>query len=532
VSPDARVPLSRPLLLWRVLTAAAMTLLLAAGCATAPPPADGPPTLTIATGFVIDDLDPLENGFWGPEFGYVELLMRPERGGEPSPWLLSSLTNPGPTTWLLTLNEGVRFQNGNRLDGAALAALLTFQLAENPDFAAALPGATATATSAREVTLSTTRPAPNVPFLLADEAMVPVYDVAAYQRHRASGAPASALVGAGMFTAPYVVDSLHGESMRLSPNPGYWGGPVGLQEIVVRFVPEASARIQAVQAGEADIALYPPTASARTLEGRSDAFYITGEPTGPTFSLELNQRQTPFDDPLVRRAVYAGIDYDALANQVMNGLYTPAIGLYSDSWPWAQHTQTTDIALAGMLLDQAGWTRQGGSSGGGPRTRDGQPLTFTMLTYPQQPDSDALALAVQAQLARLGITVEIRQVPDIVDVVDQPTGWQAAVRGNGFTSSGGDYITPLVNHVRTGGPSNVTGISDPALDALIDQVAVELDSTNRDELLRRIQRHIADNGYLAYIGLRRPAVVAGPAWRGYPVPIAQLWVDARTTPAG
>ncbi|GEL17554.1 ABC di/peptide transporter substrate-binding protein [Pseudonocardia asaccharolytica DSM 44247 = NBRC 16224] len=504
--------------------------LLLAGCATTgggDTAAAGPPTLTIATGFAVDDLDPLENGFWGPEFGYVELLMRPEPGGEPTPWVLSELANPERLTWRLRLNENITFQNGAPLDGAALAALLTYQLAENPSLAAALPGASAAATGPLEVTLTTSRPAPNVPALLADEAMVPVYDVAAYQRHVASGASASELVGAGLYTGPYVVDSLDAESMRLSPRSDHWGGTPALENLTVRFVPEASARIQAVQAGEADLALYPPTATAPTLAGRADSFFVTGQPTSPTFMLQLNQHEAPFDDPLVRRAVYAGIDYDELANDVMNGLYVPATGLYTQARPWAEKTQATDPAAAGALLDRAGWTR----TGDGPRTRDGAPLRWTMLTYPQQPDSDALALAVQAQLAELGIGVEIRQVPDISSVVEQDTGWQAAVIGNGFISFGGDYVTPLRNYLHSDGTRNYPGISDPALDGLIERLAVELDPAARDELLRQIQRRIADHGHLGYLGVRLPAVVTGPGWRGYPVPIANLWVDARTAPS-
>lgn len=508
----------------------ALLAVLLAGCATTgpgPAPADAPPTLTIATGFAIDDLDPIENGFWGPEFGYVELLMHPERDGDPTPWVLSGLANPGPLTWVLDLNDGVTFQNGAPLDGAALAALLTFQLAENPDLAAGLPGATAAATGPLQAVLTTARPAPNVPALLADESMVPVYDVAAYRAHRASGAPAADLPAAGLYTGPYVVDSLDAESMQLSPRQGYWDGVPALDDLTVRFVPEVSARIQAVQAGEADIALYPPTASAQTLDGRTDAFFVTGEPVGPTFVLEFNQRTAPFDDPLVRRAVYAAVDYDQIAGQVMNGLYAPATGLYTDSRPWAERTQRTDTAAAGALLDRAGWVREGD----GPRTREGVPLAFTMLTYPQQPDSDTLALAVQSQLAALGVGVEIRQVPDITSAVEEPAGWQAAVRGNGFISFGGDYVTPLNTYLRSGGPGNVTGIADPELDALIDSVAVELDPAARDDLLRRIQTRVADDGYLAYLGIRLPAVVAGPAWRGYEVPISNLWVDARTAPA-
>jgi peptide/nickel transport system substrate-binding protein len=508
-----------------------MTLLVLAGCgagASKEAASPGRPTLTIATGFAIDNLDPLKNGFWGPEFGYVELLMRPRPGATPSPWVLAGLANPTPTTWMLTLRDSVRFSDGRPLDGGALAALLNYQLAKNPDFAAALPGAGAVATNDRTVTLTTRTVAPNVPYLLADEAMVPVYDVATYQRYLASGADPRTLVGAGLFTAPYVVRSLDSESMRLSPNPRYWGGTPALRELTVRFVPQASARIQAVQHGEADIALYPSTATAPTLKGRGDSFFVTGRPTGPTFMLEVNHRRAPFDDPLVRRAIYAGIDYKQLANQVMNRLYAPATGLYTADRPWAVKTQAFDRAGAGALLDQAGWRR----SGNGPRSRGGTQLSFTMLTYPQQPDSDTLALAVQSQLAALGVTVAIQQVPDMNSAVQDSTGWQAAVVGNGFISFGGDYITPLRNYLRTGGPRNVSGVADPELDTLINRVAAERDPAARDELLRQIQRRVAEQGHVGYLGTRLPAVVTGPAWKRYRVPISNLWVDATTAPRG
>ncbi|SFM60515.1 peptide/nickel transport system substrate-binding protein [Pseudonocardia ammonioxydans] len=514
------------------LLAAVIAVLLTAGCVQTTGGGDaagaGPLSLTVATGFSIDDLDPLENGFWGVEFGYVELLMRPERGGEPTPWVLEDLTSTGPTTWRLTLPEDVSFVNGRALDGAALAELITFQLAENASLGAALPGATAAASGPLEVTLTTSRPTPSVPAILADEAMVPMYDVAAYRAHRESGAPASELIGAGIYTGPFVVDSLDGASAELSPRGDHRDGPPALADLSIKFVPEASARIQAVQAGEADIALYPPTATAPTLQGRDDAFFVTGEPTGPTFQFVLNQHEAPFDDERVRRAVYAAADYRAIAEDVMNGLYLPATGLYIESQPWAEKTQVTDVAAAGRLLDEAGWTR----AGDGPRTRDGAHLRFSVLTYPQQPDSDVIALALQAQLAELGVGVDIRQVPDLDDAMEPDTGWNAAVAGNGFLSYGGDYVSPLNRYVRSDGERNHSGIADPELDALIDQVAVELDTTARDDLLRRIQHRIADRGHLAYVGLRKPGVITAPPWRGYEIVGSNLWVAHDTAPTG
>ena len=78
----------------RYLAALGATALLVAGvsaCATSqsssvPSAAKAKPsTLTIATSFSIGDLDPIENGYWGNELGYGELLMRPQLNGTVRP---------------------------------------------------------------------------------------------------------------------------------------------------------------------------------------------------------------------------------------------------------------------------------------------------------------------------------------------------------------------------------------------------------------------------------------------------------------
>ena len=115
----------------RALSLSVVLALAAVGCSSGsgsstdgPSRSDEPATLTIATSFGIDDLDPLENSFWGPEFGYVELLMRPARDGNPTPWVLQSLTPVDERTWTLTLRDNVVFENGKRLDADALVSLL------------------------------------------------------------------------------------------------------------------------------------------------------------------------------------------------------------------------------------------------------------------------------------------------------------------------------------------------------------------------------------------------------------------------
>ena len=95
--------------------------------------------------------------------------MKPQIGGTVTPWLLKSLTNTSPTTWVLTLNSGIKFQDGAPLDAAALVACLQYQAAQNSSVPAALPGVKLAATGPDEVTLTTSAPVPDVPFILGDE---------------------------------------------------------------------------------------------------------------------------------------------------------------------------------------------------------------------------------------------------------------------------------------------------------------------------------------------------------------------------
>src|ERR1700742_421507 len=254
----------------RYLVAVGATVLLAAGvsaCSTsnsssAPSAASTKPsTLTIATSFAIGDLDPIENGYWGNELGYGELLMRPQLNGTVKPWLLKSLTNSSPTTWVLTLNPGIRFQDGKPLNAAALIACMQYQLQQNSSATAALPGAKLTATGADQVTLTTTSPVPNMPYILGDESFFIIYDQAAYLK--AKGSPAK-LIAAKIYTGPYVVTAANDEIIREVRNPVSWGGTPKLSEVTVKFITDAESHILAVEHGEANLALYPPTTAAKT----------------------------------------------------------------------------------------------------------------------------------------------------------------------------------------------------------------------------------------------------------------------------
>lgn len=473
--------------------------------------ADAPSTagrLRIVTSFAIESLDPVEEGFWFPEFGSAETPMRVGEDG-PEPWVLESLERTSDTAWRLRLRPGVTFQNGTPLDGAALAATMARQLERSSSAQAVLPGAKAERSGELEVILTTAAPDATVPHTLADESVFPVYDTKAVE---AAGDDPSKLAGAGFYTGPYAVRSLDDREMVLDRYDRYWAGRPPLPGVTVGFVPDAQARILAVRNGEADIAIYVPTEAKRTLAGRTDAFHVTAEHGKETVTMPINVTRPPFDDVAVRRAMSLGIDYRSIAEEVLDGAYDVATGLYPPVYPFAVANQRTDTAAAAAGLDAAGWK----PGAGGVRTKGGQRLKIVLLTYPQQPDLQPMAVAMQSQLKPLGFEVEIRPVEDIDATLEEPGAWNTALIFNGTADFTGAPEPYLRRYLVTGGSDNTSGIADPTLDGLAKQLTSTFDPPVRQDLLARIQRIVVEEkAYLVVASLKRFPAVVSRAYRGY-----------------
>ncbi|MFI7275406.1 ABC transporter substrate-binding protein [Streptomyces sp. NPDC049879] len=507
----------------RRLAAAALALLAATGCGgggTSAASDDGAGTrpLRVVTSYAVESLSPLEQGLWAPEWGYGELLMRATEDGRVEPWVLAGLDRADATAWDLRLRDGVRFQNGRALDAAALTGMLTAHLHGNSRAASALPDATARAVDDTTVRLTTARPTPNMPNLLADETVFPVFDAQAAAE--AAGDDA-ALAEAGVWTGPFTVTSLTADALTLARDPDWWGGDVRLPGVEVRFVPDGQARVLAVRGGEADLAFYPPTEALRGLTG-AEAVEAAGGAT-PLRGF-LNTAAAPLDEPEVRRALSLAIDYDALAAEVLDGFYRAPLGMYPETVPYAEPTVRTDPDEAAALLDAAGWTR----TGDGPRTRDGETLALTVVSYSTQPDTRVVATALQAQLRESGFAVEVRDVPANYAAMQETLDWHV---GLSFDSSLGTTFDPrarLRDFLHSDGQYNFGAVADARLDALIEDLDTEFDTARQDGILREVQGIVAQEAYALFLTERPARVVAGPGWEDYRVSSVLQHVGPRT----
>ncbi|PID86893.1 MAG: hypothetical protein CSB13_02085 [Chloroflexi bacterium] len=476
--------------------------------------------LRLTTGFAISNLIPSKNGFWGNEFGFSELLLRPQPDGNPTDWILQEAVSKDDLTWELTLKDGVHFQNGNPLGAEQLAKLMNYQIENTDSVKGVLSGAKATAEGDKTVILKTKNPVPDMRNILCDEAYFLMFDLPAYLETKDDNAK---LIAAKIYTGPYVPTEVSDEKLVMVADENYWGGKTGLDGVEVRFVSDAGARLRAVQNDEVDIALYPPTQAAQTLTDDRAKFNL-GEAGGPTFCFYMNERKPVFSDPKVRRAILRMIDYKVLAEDVMQGLYEPSYSFYDPKLSYSVEIWKTDNAEAEKLLTEAGCKKESGAW----KLPDGSPLTFEVMTYPQQPDSDALALAIQSQMKKQGVEMSIKQVPSISEAL-AGNDWTAGMSANGTLSFGGSPISPLKRGYHSKGERNFSKINDPELDAMIEEVEKTMDKQKSDDLLRKIQERIGEFGYNGYTGRRRPGVVVGKRVPNYQPQHALIWVDYKTS---
>ncbi|NUR85563.1 MAG: ABC transporter substrate-binding protein, partial [Nonomuraea sp.] len=169
-------------------------------------------------------------------------------------------------------------------------------------------------------------------------------------------------------------------------------------------------------------------------------------------------------------------------------------------------------------------------------TKCGKPKGFsTTFVYRDQPADQALALAVQASLAKVGILVTLKQVDSSTFLgktggnpswlKEQQVGLIPGRWLPDFPTSAG-FLAPLVDsrQILENGYSLNVSVRLFAVDKLIDQARAELDRAKRDALWYQIEQQVAESGELVPLLWDRSILLRGkdatnqhvdPVYQGY-----------------
>jgi peptide/nickel transport system substrate-binding protein len=327
--------------------------------------------------------------------------------GEVEPALAVGWQRVDDRTWRVALRDQVRFSNGEVFDAAAVVFAVNHLL--GPDGAtgsvarelAGIEGAEAE--SPLSVVFTTARPEPLLPAALEQLLIVAP---AHFQRVGRAGF-AAAPVGTG----PFMVTDWGQGRVELKAFRGSWRPPkVDALELIA--LPDVSARIQGLLAGQIDIAVALDVDSTAPLVAAGGTFNVDHTPSTLALSFIMTQLPPghPLSDKRVRQALNHAVDKDSYIRALMGGLTTPAaqpatpiaLGYIADLRPYA-----FDPAKARRLLAEAGYL---------------QGFEFVAEIVPGGGTSLAEVFQqVAADLSKVGVTMTIRSitVPQLVRGVQQ-----------------------------------------------------------------------------------------------------------------
>jgi peptide/nickel transport system substrate-binding protein len=229
-----------------------------------------------------------------------------------------------------------------------------------------------------------------------------------------------------------------------------------------------------LQAGELDVCITYP--AARQAELKAAGFRADPETSSVTYDMLINHSKAPFDNLKFRQAVSHGIDRQAISDTVTLGsgvaatsIFSPALNYFDKSLPVIQR----DVAKAQGLLKDSGVSD----------------ASFELLVSAGVADDEKTAVLIQAQLAEVGITVNVSKI-------DSTSVWTRLIDG--------DYQAQLnwwYNETRD--PDNAlrwcawgagenksyyTRYNNDEVNKLIDQAAGETDDAKRGALYAKIQQ--------------------------------------------
>ncbi|PUA36758.1 ABC transporter substrate-binding protein [Paenibacillus elgii] len=427
--------------------------------------------LTLLYNFKSGSLDP-HNGAIPLRMGVTETLVRMDEKLEVKPWLAVKWTAKDERTWVFTIRDSVTFQDGTKLDAAAVKASFERGIAASKSLASALKIASMEA-SGQELTVVTTEPSPSFP----SELVNPSAAVISVEAEKKLGKDAFNLAPVG--TGPFQVKQFKPNiEIALERYEDYWDGKAKLNEVTVKFNEDANVRVLALQSGEADIAYHIPAESVGSLE-KDSRLRVESVAGLRVHFLLYNQKKPLMQDFKVRKAIDLLLNRESIAKDVMLGHAVPANGPFNSSLPFGSKdpVQKPDPAGAKKLLEEAGF--QAGADG--KLAKDGQPLTLELITYKGRPELPLIAQLLQSDAAAAGVTMNIKTVENVDTYLRENKDWDLATYSNS-TAPRGDGGFFLNSAFMPGGALNAAGLDSPDLKDVIGRLNAAGDIGKRVQL--------------------------------------------------
>jgi peptide/nickel transport system substrate-binding protein len=393
-----------------------------------------------------------------------------DRDLKPDPKLAVSWQNVSPLVWQVKLRTGVKFTNGEPFNAdAVVESFKYFIRPHSAQRARFIAWEGIEKVDDATVRIRTKAPDPRFLITLVQLQIMPTGVLRTNPE---------SLADRPVGTGPYkLLEWIKGERVVLEANDDHWRGRPKIDRLTFRAVPEASARVAALQAGQADLVLNVPPESVPLLD-RGATTKVLSVPSTRNVTIIFDNRTPPFNDVRVRQALNYAVDKDSLNRNILGGRAliqsTPShpltFGHNADIKPYPYDPQK-----AKELLAQAGYAA-------------GFTTEFHHPTGRWLKDVE-VSQAVAGMLEKVGVQSKLltREYNTFFSTWAKGELKGMAMIGT-LSQIDADRTVLLFLHSQGQFPHYSR---DPKVDALYEQ-AQTLDLSKREQVLRDMERYIHD----------------------------------------
>ena len=423
-------------------------------------------------------------------YNLYETLTKINQDGSVSPLLAESWeVSPDLKTYTFKLRKGVKFQNGEPFNAAAVK--FSYDRAG---------GEKSTNKDKRTFANLTTQVVDEHTLVVLNKDIDPDLLFALGQATAIIVEPKSADTNATkpVGTGPYQLGAWNkGSSVVLTAWEGFRAAStIKLRRATFRFISDPAAQVAALLAGDVD--LFPRVTPRSVPQFKTNPrFQVLVSGSRAKTILAINNARKPLDDVRVRRAIAAAIDRKAVIEGAGDGYGAPIGSHYvPGAFGYVDTTGVNpfDIEKSKKLLAEAGIKT---------------PLELT-LTLPPTPYARQGGEVIVAQLAKVGIVAKTQNV--------EWAQWLSGTYGNK------NYDLTLISHVEPfdlanfAKPDYYWGYQSAKFNDLFNQIKNAARPQDRARLLGDAQKLLADDAVHAFLYQPQWITVANKNLKG-------LWKD-------
>ena len=298
-----------------------------------------------------------------------------------------------------------------------------------------------------------------------------------------SSDPSRNAVGTGPFE---FVEWVQGDHVTLKKNDNYFlDGKPYLDGIEFRFLLVDQSRIDALQSGDLNWSDAVPLQQLETLKSDPAFNYVTSATAGIPDYLAMNTVEPPFDNKLVRQAVYWALDRDAIRQVAYFGAGESGIEEVPTGSSWydgvpagrAEHRQGEVAAPAGRR-DHAAQGRVPGAAAVSGAAEDGRSdAAAAQGSRHRHGDQAGRGGRCGSTRSSRATTRSRRPIRSARSTRTTSTRWWSARAAT----------------------STPRGTPTPQADQLIDQARTETDETNRFDLYKQLRQIVFEDSPIIFV---------------------------------